>query len=234
MNSVVSANVVHLWTTYMRQLWWVMGSHHPRKAPKAAGLAPFLGGDWEVASLGSGSQDKLLPLPPSGRAHLFPVTSEGNLGEPSIQLNWWNQVAQVDWDEYLFFFSLLRLCSSPWRADGEVSVSEDQSWTSVSRKEGMNLIIWPWPPSRWYHSVLFYCCSSKCLKREKEKSSGNGRFNYEAHQSHVRCTGGLWYAVTCLLGTRDLLRQLDGLPARSQQLWSVLVPVTCESVGAIL
>ena len=135
MNSVVSANVGHPWPTYMRQQWWAMGSHHLRKAPKEAGLAPSQGGDGEVTSLGSDSQAKLLPLPPSGRAHLFPVTTERNLGKPSIQLSWWNQVAQVDWDEYLFFFSLSHLCSSPWRADGEIGVSEERLWTSVSGKE---------------------------------------------------------------------------------------------------
>lgn len=171
MNSVVSANVGHPWTTYMRQQWWVMGSHHSRKAPKGAGLAPSQGGDGGVISLGSDSQAKLLPLPPSGRAHLFPVTTEMNLGKPSIQLSWWNQVAQVDWVEYLFFFSFPDICSSPWRWRGwclwgaVVNISVREGGCMQGRKD---LTTWLLPPSRWYHSVLIHCCSSECLKREKK------------------------------------------------------------------
>jgi len=53
-----------------------------------------------VTSLRSNSQDKLLPLPPSGRAHLFPVAAERNLGETSMQLSWRNQVARIDCNEF--------------------------------------------------------------------------------------------------------------------------------------
>lgn len=183
MNSVVSANVGHPWTTYMRQQWWVMGSHHSRKAPKEAGLASSQGGDGGVCDfLGSDSQAKLLPLPPSGRAHLFPVTTEMNLGKPASQLSWWNQVAQVDWVEYLFFFSFPDICSSPWRADGEVGVSEEQLWTSMSGKEVVcreGRI----SPLGFYHppggiTVSSFTAAAVSVLKERKKRAGNERFNY--------------------------------------------------------